>query len=69
MNKTEYDFYYSAKHEVANKRSAIERGEKYVTTYFKGKKYTEMISKGRTPVTNWQGDLIKLGTGTISDIN
>lgn len=69
MTEQEYDFYFSAKHKEVQVRIKDRRGRKYITTFFKGKEYTEMIEKGKTPITNWAGDLVKLGTGTVKDIH
>lgn len=65
----EYDFYFSEKHIKHMSQLMYQEDEKPIPVYFKGQRYTEMIEKGKTPGTNWQGDLIFLGTGIEKDIS
>ena len=69
-NQQVYDFYYSAKHEKLLKQQQRENGgQKYEPSFYRGKVYTEMMERGKTPVTSHFNDLVHLGTGTDSDIS
>ncbi|MDA3781439.1 MAG: hypothetical protein PF487_14615 [Bacteroidales bacterium] len=61
-----YDFYYSAKHEehLQNLGFIIVENRPLINT-INGHIYTETIRKGKKPVTNHFGDLVKIFTGTL----
>ena len=58
-----YDFYYSEQHEAHMKATYEMMGEKYFDTFIDGKKYTEMIKQGETPMTAHFPDIRKIHTG------
>ena len=70
-SETEYDFYYSEKHDESTQtynRLRWSSEEKIRDTFINGKKYTEMIEKGGTPVTNHFGDLELVYSGKSKNI-
>ena len=60
------DFYYSRKQELAVRTQKRMNGDTYSVARWKGKKFTEQINQGRTPLSAWD-DLVKVGTGDSSD--
>lgn len=63
-----YDFYYSEKHVLHLQEISISfifGDNKPCVCEIDGKIYTEVISVGKTPLTNHFGDLVKVFTGNM----
>jgi len=54
------DYYYSAKHEKHLKTVYESYHDVYEDCFVNGVKYTEMIDKGKTPLTHEFDDIVKL---------
>jgi hypothetical protein len=62
-----YDFYYSAEQERVLIRIARSQMKPYYHCRFNGLTYTEMITSGKPPLSNYD-DLRLIGTGTSDGV-
>jgi hypothetical protein len=65
---TEYSFYYSKSQHFTASERAFYDGEKTITQcFFKGKRYTECVERGKQPAGRWE-DYVLIGVGTMDDV-